>query len=106
MVVPMLAPITIGIALVKSIDPLATMATIIDVVVELLCKIAVANNPINKLIKGLEVTESIGFTLPLPKCPKEEISRSIENKKIIRISTTENTFPINSNIFLSSDFTL
>ena len=47
-VVPMLAPIMIGTAFCRVMEPDATKATTRDVVVELLCNIAVISNPINK----------------------------------------------------------
>jgi len=54
-VVPIFAPMIIGMACAKSIDPDATIATIMEVVVELLCIMAVVTIPMNKLIKGLLV---------------------------------------------------
>jgi hypothetical protein len=51
------------------------MATIMDVMVELLCMIAVLNKPINKLINGLEVALMISWIiLPLNRLNTEDIS--------------------------------
>jgi hypothetical protein len=57
--VPMLAPITIGIAPSKLIVPAETRATTIVVVVELDCITAVAKRPINKLTNGFDVADKI-----------------------------------------------
>jgi len=53
-VVPILAPITIGMALLKVIEPVATAVTTIAVVVELLWIIAVMISPANSPMKGLD----------------------------------------------------
>ena len=55
-VVPTFAPMIMGIASLKPIEPEATIATTIEVLVLLLCIKAVINKPINKPIKGLEVS--------------------------------------------------
>lgn len=55
MVVPTLAPIIMGIALCNVIDPEATSATTMAVVVELLWIMAVISNPMNSAVNGLEV---------------------------------------------------
>jgi len=65
-VVPILAPIIIGIALCISMEPEATKATIIEVVVELLWISAVISKPIKRLINGFVVTSSIDATVPAP----------------------------------------
>jgi len=66
-VVPILAPITMGMASGMFMDPLATIATITDVVVELLCTIDVMSKPMNNPTKGLEVTEIIDLMVSLPR---------------------------------------
>ena len=58
-VVPILAPITMGIALERLMVPDATAATAKVVVVLLLCKSAVASKPMNKPMYGLEVAEMV-----------------------------------------------
>lgn len=55
MVVPTLAPMMMGIALSRVIDPDATSATTSAVVVELLWIIAVISKPMNKAVNGFEV---------------------------------------------------
>ena len=62
-VVPIFAPITIGIALSKEIVPAATMATTREVTVELLWIIAVVNIPIKKPTKGFDVASIICLTI-------------------------------------------
>lgn len=51
-VVPILAPMTTGIAFSNVIVPAATAATAIEVVVELLCRMAVPRRPMNSPIAG------------------------------------------------------
>lgn len=80
-VVPILAPIIIGIALEKLKAPEATTATIMEVLVELLWIMAVINNPMNKLTKGFEVAIKIDSAAPLPNLLTELPTKSIENKK-------------------------
>ena len=79
-VVPILAPIMMGIALCRSNDPEATNATIMEVVVELLWISAVTSRPIKRLIKGLAVTSSIDATVPAPIYPRDVTSRSMETR--------------------------
>lgn len=68
MVVPTFAPIMIGIALSNVIAPEATNATTSDVVVELLCSIAVMSKPMNKPANGFDVANKmVSATLP-PRC--------------------------------------
>jgi hypothetical protein len=62
------------------IDPEATSATTSEVVVELLCSIAVISRPINKPVKGFEVANKIVSATFLPICCSEEVIRSSENK--------------------------
>lgn len=68
MVVPIFAPIMMGIALWRVMEPDATSATTKDVVVELLCNIAVVNNPINSPVNGFEVAIKIVSATLLPMC--------------------------------------
>ena len=58
-VVPMFAPMIMGIALSSVRAPVATRATTNDVVVELLCSKAVITNPMNNPVKGFEVANKI-----------------------------------------------
>ena len=81
MVVPTFAPIIIGTALCKVMDPEATKATTSDVEVELLCNIAVISSPIKSPLKGLAVANKIVSATFLPTCCKEEVIRSNANKK-------------------------
>ena len=73
-------------------DPEATMATNIEVTVELLCRVAVANNPINRAIKGLEVMEIICSAISFPKSLNERLIKSKEIKKRKKVHTIINTF--------------
>ena len=67
MVVPMFAPIIIGIAPATEMAPPATMLTMMDVVVEELCTIAVARSPMNRPTKGEAVVLRICSEKPVPK---------------------------------------
>jgi hypothetical protein len=80
-VVPTLAPIMIGIALCNVRDPDATSATTTDVVVELLCNIAVISNPMNSPVKGFEVANRIVSVAFLPMCCNDDVIRSKANRK-------------------------
>jgi len=80
-VVPILAPNIMGIARCISSEPLATMATIMEVVVELLCIMAVTSNPINKLTKGFVVISSMDWAKFLLDVLRPDIRRSIEKRK-------------------------
>ena len=80
-VVPTFAPIIIGVALCKVIEPEATSATTRDVVVELLWSIAVTSKPINNAVKGLDVACKIVSATFFPMCCRDEVIRSIANKK-------------------------
>jgi hypothetical protein len=86
-VVPILAPIIMGTALSRVRAPDATMATIMEVVVELLWTIAVLSNPINKLMKGLEVAFIISSIMFLPSRLKAE---AINSRESIKINVTIN----------------
>lgn len=81
MVVPTLAPIIIGIALCKVIDPEATRATTKEVVVELLCSIAVINKPMNNPVKGFAVANKIVSATFFPTCCSDDVIKSRANKK-------------------------
>jgi hypothetical protein len=79
-VVPTLAPMMMGIALSSEIDWDATSATAIEVVVELLCTIAVARTPMRKLVKGFEVATIIDSVAMGLRFLSAEVIRSIEYK--------------------------
>ena len=81
MVVPILAPIMMGMALDKVMEFDATRATTMAVVVELLWMRAVINKPINNPVKGLDVAKIMVSTAFFPKCCKELIIRSKANMK-------------------------
>ena len=66
-VVPIFAPMMIGIAPSNDIDPEATAATVIEVEVELLWMIAVINNPINNPMKGFDVAKRIDWAMSSPR---------------------------------------
>jgi hypothetical protein len=80
-VVPTLAPIIIGIALCRVREPEATRATTTDVVVELLCNIAVINKPINRPVNGFEVANRIVSVTFFPMYCNDEVIRSRANRK-------------------------
>ena len=84
-VVPIFAPIIIGIAIENGSLPLATMATINDVVTELLCASVVARIPVTSPRKGLlaaVINESIvPFPSPLIPPARVEIPTRNRNRK-------------------------
>lgn len=111
MVVPILAPMIIGTALCKVIEPDATSATTSEVVVELLCNIAVIRSPMNKPVNGLEVASKIVSATLLPKCCREDVIRSRENKNKINapsiytpMRTLDHTFFLGSIIGACSNY--
>lgn len=65
-VVPIFAPMTIGMACSKVIEPEATAATAILVEDELLWIMAVISNPINSPTNGLEVASKIDWAVSSP----------------------------------------
>lgn len=81
-VVPTLAPIIIGTAPCKEIEPEAINATVIAVVAELLCMSAVTNSPIKSPVNGFEVASKIISAASLPKCWSDAIIKSRVNRKI------------------------
>ena len=83
-VVPMLAPMIMGTALWMVIEPDATSATVSDVVVELLCNMAVVRSPINSPVKGFDVAKSIVSATFFPKCCSDEVIRSSANRNRIK----------------------
>lgn len=90
-VVPILAPIIMGIALSSVTDPDATSATTRAVVVELLCNIAVMSNPMNRPVNGLDVATRIVSAAFFPKCCSDEVIKSSakrKSRKAPRIETT------------------
>ena len=66
------------------IEPDATRATVSDVVVELLCNIAVMRSPMNKPVNGLAVAISMVSATFLPKCCKDDVIRSSANRNRIK----------------------
>ena len=62
----MLAPMIIGTESVNVSEPDATAATIIAVLVELLCMRAVISRPMNNPMNGLEVATRIDSAAPFP----------------------------------------
>ena len=90
MVVPILAPMIIGTALGKVIEPEATSATTSDVVVELLCNIAVMRSPMNNPVNGLEVANKMVSATFLPRCCRDEVIKSRENKNRIKAPSIYN----------------
>jgi hypothetical protein len=71
----------IGIAPCNVIDPEATSATTIDVVVELLCSMAVTRRPINRPVKGFDVARSMDPVTFFPMFCNDEVIRSSANRK-------------------------
>lgn len=67
MVVPILAPMIMGMALSMVMDPEATNATTKLVAVELLCIMAVISRPIKSAVNGLEVANSMASAAVLPR---------------------------------------
>jgi dolichyl-phosphate-mannose--protein O-mannosyl transferase len=92
-VVPIFAPIIIGIASENSIEPDATIATIMEVLVLLLWIMAVIKRPIKRLIKGFAVRFIIESAISLFNSLNEYPIKSIakRNKKIVNA--------INNNLF-------
>ena len=80
-VVPIFAPIIIGIAPVKVTAPPETIPTMIDVVVEELWNKVVAKIPMNREIKGSLVVLMISFAKSPPKCFIPEERPLIPTKK-------------------------
>ena len=68
MVVPTFAPMIMGMAFSRVIEPEATRATAKEVVVELLCIIAVISKPIKRPVNGLEVASIIVSAATDPRC--------------------------------------
>lgn len=68
MVVPTFAPIITGVAFSRVIEPEATNATVSEVVVELLCNIAVISKPMNNPVNGFAVATTIVSITFFPKC--------------------------------------
>ncbi len=76
MVVPTFAPIIMGMALCNVMDPEATSATTIAVVVELLWIIAVISNPMNSAVNGLDVAWMMVSAAGLLMCWSDVIIKS------------------------------
>lgn len=79
-VVPTLAPMMIGTALSSEIDWDATSATAMDVVVELLCTMAVASTPMRKPVKGLDVATMIDSVAIGLSCLSADVIRSMAKR--------------------------
>ncbi|KXK25472.1 MAG: hypothetical protein UZ12_BCD005001615 [Bacteroidetes bacterium OLB12] len=82
MVVPTLAPIIMGIALLSDIEPVAINATAMAVVAELLWMSAVTSKPMNKPVNGLDVVKTITSAASCPRCWSEDIMSSSAKRKI------------------------
>ena len=79
-VVPIFAPIMIGIELDMVIVPAATKPTVIEVVTELDWIIDVASIPINSPVKGFEVELINILANPAPKPLREQLKISIPKR--------------------------
>ena len=77
-----MAPITTNIPLSRDMVPEATIATAIEVTVELLWINAVVNNPIKSDINGNSAICISSLAAPNPKEDREKIIRSMASKKI------------------------
>ena len=82
MVVPILAPITMGMAFSKLRIPEPTRPTIIEVVVEEDWIMAVARIPIIRPTRGLDVAPKMATAKSLPNNLKAEPSRVMDRIKI------------------------
>ncbi|GAA0892544.1 hypothetical protein GCM10009122_22230 [Fulvivirga kasyanovii] len=106
MVVPMLAPMIIGTASIKLIDPEATAATIKVVLVELLCIRAVISKPMKSPMNGFDAAFNMDSMASLPRCLNESLIRSIENKNrnidaiMIAILIKSHRFDINVSVMI------
>ena len=98
-VVPMFAPMIIGIAPVKVMAPPETIPTMRDVVVEELWNKVVAKIPINSEIKGSPVAVMMPFAKSPPNCFMPEERPLIPTRKRYKDRITPTTF-WNINIFL------
>jgi hypothetical protein len=96
--VPILAPKTTKIPLSKEIVDEATIATAIEVTVELLCIKAVDNNPINSEIKGSSAIFMRSLVVPIPIEDSAKIMRSIASKKSKIIDMIDNILIIHVRI--------
>src|SRR5688572_12237025 len=94
MVVPTLAPMIMGMALSMVMDPEATNATTMAVVVELLWIMAVMSRPMNNPVNGLEVARIIVSAAVLPRCCKDETMRSSAKMNSTRVPAMYSTFRI------------
>lgn len=81
MVVPIFAPMIKGTAWTKEIFPEATIATIIAVIVELLCRSAVINKPTKSPMKGFFVAWKNAIAKSLFSLMVEAVSKSMDNMK-------------------------
>jgi hypothetical protein len=69
-----------GTALSREIDRDATSATAMEVVVELLCSIAVVRIPIRNPVKGFDVATMIDLVASGLKCPSADAIRSMAKR--------------------------
>lgn len=76
-----MAPMIMGMAASKVMEPDATSATTSDVVVELLCNMAVISSPMNNPVNGLAVASKIVSAKFCPACCREAVISSMANKK-------------------------
>jgi hypothetical protein len=88
-VVPMLAPIMIGTAPCTVIEPEATNATSIDVVVELLCNTAVTRRPMNSPLNGFIVASPMTSLSPEPILYREATINLIAKTKSTNVPISD-----------------
>lgn len=86
-VVPTLAPIITGVAFSRVMEPEATNATVREVVVELLCNIAVMSRPINNPVNGFAVANTMVLMTFLPKCWRDEVMSSSAKRNSRKLAT-------------------
>lgn len=86
-VVPTLAPIITGVAFSRVIEPEATRATVNEVVVELLCNIAVISSPMNSPVNGFAVAKTMVLMTFLPRCWRDEVMSSSAKRNNRKLAT-------------------
>lgn len=91
-VVPILAPMIMGMALRIETEEEATKATTSEVVVELLWIMAVSNKPMKRPVNGFEVAWIMVCEAEPLRCCSEAIIRSTANMKTIREARIYNAF--------------
>ena len=80
----MFAPMIMGTALSSVSDPVATSATVMDVVAVLLWMMAVTSKPMNRDVKGLDVARIIVSAAERPRCCREDNIRSKASRNTSR----------------------